>query len=92
MASASFDSTIGIWERMAKDDQDSDDDENGGGEASGIQEEWENVGSLEGEVLLWQLDTGSPRCSATKLPDACGLTELLADNASMQAMKARSSQ
>lgn len=45
MASASFDSTVGIWERNTGHriaDNDSDDDE------ADTSEEWENVGSLEG--------------------------------------------
>lgn len=52
MASASFDTTVGIWERTGKNGNgdgvgrgviDSDDDEDGV-----MGEEWENVGSLEG--------------------------------------------
>jgi WD40 repeat protein len=50
MASASFDSTVGIWERTRSaggtetaPDSDDDDEETG--------EEWENVGSLEGMFL-----------------------------------------
>ena len=48
LASASFDSTVGIWERIDKEDlQGSDDEEQGGSN----EEEWENVGSLEGMSL-----------------------------------------
>lgn len=59
MASASFDSTVGIWERTRSGGgggasvdaghaalSDEDDDEDDG---DGDEEEWENVGSLEGE-------------------------------------------
>lgn len=60
MASASFDSTVGIWERTSsalESDQagfgraDSDEEEDNA-------EEWENVGSLEGKhVSLYDAST-----------------------------------
>lgn len=53
LASASFDSTVGIWERVDKEDlQGSDDEEQGKGSN---EEEWENVGSLEGAEYMLAL-------------------------------------
>lgn len=51
MASASFDSTVGIWERTSSA---AENDQPGFGQADSDEEdasleEWENVGSLEGE-------------------------------------------
>lgn len=48
LASASFDSTIGIWERVDKEDLQGSDNEEDNGSGSN-EEEWENVGSLEGK-------------------------------------------
>lgn len=48
LASASFDSTVGIWERIDKEDLPGSDEEEQGGSN---EEEWENVGSLEGMSL-----------------------------------------
>lgn len=57
MASASFDSTVGIWERTSSA---AESDQAGFGRADSDEEddnaeEWENVGSLEGENRIYWL-------------------------------------
>lgn len=78
MASASFDSTVGIWERVGSSHlaggggalADSNDEGDNGGE------EWENVGSLEGEVVReTERDTDWRRGGFKLVPNSDCLTD-----------------